>query len=104
MQILALSRRMTGVTTEQLEPFLEAETREAFALYEAGYFRSMYMCPERPGSMIVMECEGLEDAQALLRRLPMVKAGLLAFDCSRLLPFTNYKLLFKDEKKSKGIA
>jgi len=97
MQILALSRRLPGVTAEQLSPLAQVESMAALALMEAGTIRSVHMCPERPGSMIVLECESLDEARAVLRRLPMVSAGLLDFDLSRMLPYTGYKALLRSE-------
>lgn len=96
MQILALSRRNPGVTDAQLAPLAEAEAAAAFALYAAGSFRSMHMLPDRPGAMVVLECEGIEAARRLMARLPMVEAGLIDFDYSRMLPFTGTRALFRD--------
>lgn len=94
MQILALSRRARGVGPEQLAPHARAEAEAAFALIESGVIRSVHMCPERPGSMIVLECAGLEEARAALGQLPMVRAGLIEFELSRMLPYTGLKALF----------
>jgi hypothetical protein len=94
MQILALSRRTPGVGPEQLAPHSRAEAAAAFALIEAGVIRSVHMCPERPGSMIVLECAGLDEARAVLGRLPMVRDGLIEFELSRMLPYTAIKTLF----------
>ena len=94
MQILALSRRRPGVGPEQLAPHARAEAAAAFALVEAGVIRSVHMCPERPGSMIVLECAGLDEARAALGQLPMVRAGLIEFELSRMLPYTAIKALF----------
>jgi NAD(P)-dependent dehydrogenase (short-subunit alcohol dehydrogenase family) len=62
MQILALSRRRPGTTPQTLAPWLEAEAARAFELIAAGVFRSVHLCPERPGSMVVLECAGLDTA------------------------------------------
>ena len=94
MQILALSRRQPGVSAETLAPLAQAEAAAAWALLRAGVIRSVHLCPERPGSMIVLECAGLDEARAHLHTLPMVSAGLLDFDLSRMLPFTGFEALF----------
>lgn len=96
MQILALSRRLDGTTPEKLAALAADEAREAWRLYNEGLLRSVHLCPERPGSVLVMECASLDDARAALQRLPMVQAGLLAFDISRMLPFTGWSALFKE--------
>ena len=97
MQILALSRRLDGTTPQMLAALAADEARAALALVESGHVRSIHMCPERPGSMIVMECESLEEARALLGRLPMVAHGLISFDLSRMLPYTGFKILFASD-------
>lgn len=97
MQILALSRRLSGVGPEQLAAHAQAEAAAAFALIEAGVIRSVHLCPERPGSMVVLECAGLEEARAALAQLPMVRAGLIEFELSRMLPYTAVKALFRPE-------
>ena len=95
MQILALSRRNAGVTDAQLAPLAEAEAAAAHALYAAGRFRSMHMLPDRPGAMVVLEAADVAEARAVMAELPMVKAGLIDFDYSRMLPYTAFRTLFR---------
>ena len=95
MQILALSRRRPGVGDAQLAPLASAEAAAAYRLYAAGVFRAMHLLPERPGAMVVLECESLEAACAVLSGLPMVEAGLIEFDCSRMLPYPGFQALFR---------
>jgi hypothetical protein len=102
MQILALSRRRPGTTPQTLAPWLEAEAARAFELIAAGVFRSVHLCPERPGSMVVLECAGLDEAQAHLATLPMVREGLIEFELSRMLPYTGVRALFAATHKELG--
>lgn len=95
MQILALSRRLPGVTTGQLAVHARAEAQASWALHKAGVIRSVHMCPDRPGAAIVLECDGLEAARAHLATLPMVQAGLLDFELTRMLPYTSWESLFQ---------
>jgi muconolactone delta-isomerase len=97
MQFLALSKRSSGVTGEQLDAHAVAEARVEHELVSEGHVRSIHMCPERPGSMVILEAGSLEEAQQLLARLPMVRDGLIGFGVSRMLPYTGYAALFKDE-------
>lgn len=100
MQILALSKRLPGTSDAQLAPLAAAEAAAAFALYAGGAFRSLHVLPDRPGAMVVLECEGVEDARQIMSALPMVRAGLIDFDYSRMLPYTNFKALFRDQHKA----
>lgn len=100
MQILALSRRLPGVSDAQLTPLATAAAAAAFALYAEGSFRSMHLLPDRPGAMVVPECADLDQARQVMAGLPMVKAGLIDFDYSRMLPYTAVASLFRDEFKA----
>ncbi len=94
MQFVALSRRLPGTTPEQLAAHAADEAWAAHQLLAEGIVRSIQMCPDRPGSLVTLDCASLADAQAALARLPMVRAGLIAFDVSRLVPWTGYAALF----------
>ena len=100
MQILALSRRLPGVTDAQLAHLATAEAAAGFALYAGGSFRSMHLLPDRPGAMVVLESASFDQARQVMAGLPMVKAGLIDFDYSRMLPYTAVKALFRDEHKA----
>ncbi len=104
MQILALSRRLPGVSDAQLTPLATAAAAAAFALYAEGSFRSMHLLPDRPGAMVVPECADLDQARQVMAGLPMVKAGLIDFDYSRMLPYTAVASLFRDEFKASDHA
>jgi hypothetical protein len=100
MQILALSRRQPGVTGEQIAAHGAREAQASWALHKAGVIRSVHMCPERPGSMLVLDCESLDAARLHLQTLPMVQAGLIEFDLSRMLPYTAWESLFAPDTGS----
>lgn len=97
MQFLALSRRLEGTTPQLLAALATDEARVAWQLHAEGVLRSVHMCPDRPGSVLVLECASIEDARAALHRLPMVRAGLIDFDVSRMLPYTGWASLFRAE-------
>lgn len=97
MQFLALSRRLPGVNAEQLAPLQQAEARAAWRLHSSGKLRSVHLCPDRPGAVLVLECDSLEDARRQLATLPMVARGLIDFDISRMVPYTAFEALFGPE-------
>ena len=94
MKILALSRRLPGTTTEQLQPHQLTEARQVWQLHKAGVFREMYFRQDRPGAVVVLECASVEEARRALGTLPMVEAGLLDFDVIPLGPFLPLENLF----------
>jgi hypothetical protein len=97
MQILALSQRAPGVSAADLGRHQAAEARAACALIAQGVIRSAHLCPDRPGSVLVLECESVEAAQAHLASLPMVREGLVRFDAWQMLPYTGWQALFAAE-------
>lgn len=97
MQVLALSQRAPGVTAADLAQHQAAEARAACALIAQGVIRSAHLCPERPGSVLVLECESVAAAQAHLATLPMVRAGLVRFDAWEMKPYTGWQALFAQE-------
>jgi hypothetical protein len=104
MQVLALSRRLAAATPQAMAAHAEGEALAAHRLIAAGVLRSAHLCPERPGAALVLECASLDEARAHLATLPMVQAGLIDFDVSRMLPYTSYAELFKDEFRQAGGA
>jgi hypothetical protein len=97
MPVLALSRRLDGATPEQLAALAHDEARASWALHAAGVLRSVHLCPDRPGAAVVLDCDTLEQARAHLATLPMVAAGLIDFELTRLAPYTGWQALFAQE-------
>lgn len=97
MQILALSRRLAGATPEQLKVLEQPEALGAYRLMMNGHLRSVHMVPDRPGAMLIMECDDLAHARMLLDELPMVEQKLIDFDLSRMLPYPALSSLFAAE-------
>lgn len=97
MQILALSQRAPGVTAAELAAHQAAEARAACALIAQGVIRSAHLCPDRPGSVLVLECDSVATAQTHLATLPMVREGLVRFDAWEMRPYTGWQALFAPE-------
>lgn len=97
MQYLALSYRLEGTTQESLTKLAREEAQVAWQLLTEGILRSVHLCPDRPGSVIVLECDSIDEARQALQRLPMVRDGLIAFEVSRMIAFTGWSALFSAE-------
>lgn len=97
MRVLALEREVPGVTAEQFRPdLLRAEARRAWELYQAGVFRELYFRQDRPDAVLILECADVEAAHAALASLPLVQAGLIAFDVIPLQPYPGFARLFAE--------
>jgi hypothetical protein len=95
MMILAIERDVPGVTGEEFKPHLkEEEAARVWELYQAGLFRELYFRQDQPSAVLVLECADIEEANAVLNTLPLVKAGLIAFDIIQLIPYPGFSRLF----------
>lgn len=99
MKILFKTRRVPGVTAEQI---VAARLREASAVWQLvaqGVVREIHYSPDGPAVIGLLEADSLEAAQAVMDALPMAREGLIGFDFFRLLPYDQFGLLFRDEFK-----
>jgi muconolactone delta-isomerase len=94
MKILALERELPGATAEDFRPHLKAESRRAWELYQAGVFREMYFRADEAVAVLVLECADVAEAHAVLNTLPLVQAGLIAFDVIPLRAYPGFARLF----------
>lgn len=96
MKILAIDSLQPGVTVEKLQPLLKEEAATAWKHYLGGSVREWYFRQDRPGAVLVMECESVGAAQKVIDELPLVKAGLIRFELIPLGPFMPLAMLFSE--------
>ena len=94
MKILAIEKDLPGATLQDFQIHGKAEARRAWQLYQEGIFRELYFRRDRPSAVLVLECEGIEQAEEILNTLPLVKAGLIAFDLIPLRAYPGFERLF----------
>ncbi len=94
MKILVIERELPGATAEDFRPHLQAEARRAWELYQAGVFREMYFRADEAVAVLMLECADVGAAQAVLNTLPLVQAGLIAFDVIPLRAYPGFARLF----------
>ena len=66
-------------------------------LYRTGVFRELYFRADSPNAVLILECGDVEQAREILETLPLVKAGLIAFDVIPLAPYPGFSRLFAEE-------
>jgi len=94
MKILAMEIKVEGVNSEQFQPFLQAESQRAWELYQNGTFRELYFRTDRSDAVLMLECVDVNEAQETLASLPLVRAGLIAFEVIPLVPYPGFARLF----------
>jgi hypothetical protein len=94
MKILALERELPGADEDQFRPLLEVEARRVWELQQTGVLREVYFAAETHTAVLVLECADADQSRHLLDTLPLVQAGLIAFDIFPLLPYDGFARLF----------
>jgi hypothetical protein len=101
MKFLAMSRRVAGVTNEQVAVHAVAEALQAFRLMSSNVFEQMYFSADWKGVVLVMQADSRAAAEAILQTLPMVEHGVIAFDLYGLTNYDHFSRLFKDEFRAR---
>jgi hypothetical protein len=94
MKILAMEIDVPGARDEDIKPLLKAEAYRAWELYQGGVFRELYFRADRPLAVLVLECATLDEARQALDSLPLVQAGLIAFELIPLMAYPGFARLF----------
>lgn len=94
MKILAMEIETEGVTPEQFQPHLKTEARHVWELYQKGLIRELYFRADRSEAVLILECADVNEAQQILSSLPLVQAGLIAFEVLPLIPYPGFARLF----------
>lgn len=101
MKILALELELPDVKAESFTAsLLEAEAERAWELSQEGTLREIYFRLDRHAAVLVLECPDVETAQRILGTLPLVQAGLIAFEVIPLGPYSGYARLFARHESS----
>ena len=77
MKVIAYDRFKSGVTMDQITPYLPEEVSNVWRLWKAGIVRENYARADEPGVVIVCEVPDVATAQAYTDDFPLTKAGLL---------------------------
>jgi hypothetical protein len=94
MKILAIDHERDGVTQAELQPYLVAEARRVWQLYQADILREIYFKADRTGVVLVLDCADETEARTHLDSLPLAQAGLITFEIIPLIPYPGFERLF----------
>jgi hypothetical protein len=97
MRILAIEKDVPGVANEQFTPeLLRAEAAKAWEMYQAQVIRELYFRADRHEAVLVLECKDAAEANQALAELPLVRAGLIAFEVAPLAPYPGFARLWQE--------
>jgi muconolactone delta-isomerase len=94
MKFLAIEKEVPGITEEQCIPHLRSEAERAWELYQQGKIRELYFRADRTEAVLILECENIDEASAVISSLPLVKNGLIAFELIPLAAYPGFARLF----------
>lgn len=87
-KVLAIGRMTAEATPEKLAPVMKSEVPETVKLYLAGKIDQWYVRQDQRGVVFVMNVSTVEEAHALLEKLPLGQAKLMEFDLIPLGPLS----------------
>ena len=96
MKILALEKEVPGTPAAAFAPHLRAEAARVWELQQSGVLRESYFRQERSDAVLILECADAGEAHRVLATLPLVQAGLIAFEVIPLKPYPGLARLFAD--------
>ena len=97
MKILALEADAPGADEgAYTAALLQAESRRAWDLLQAGVIRELYFRADRHAAVLVLECASTQEAHDVLATLPLVAAGLTTFAVIPLAPYPGFARLFSE--------
>lgn len=95
MTILALEKAVPGITNEQFSvEILKAEARRIWELYQSSVLRELYFTADTHEAVLVLECDGADEARRRLSELPLMRAGLIDFRVLPLAAYSGFERLF----------
>lgn len=74
-----------------------AEARRAWELQQQAVIRELYFRADRDEAVLVLECEDVEVARAVLATLPLMEHGLIEFELIPLRAYPGFARPFAEE-------
>ena len=79
MKVMAIASPKVALNPEMLKPHMPAEVPHTLQLYLDGVVEQFWF-REQKGPIFLMNVETVEQAQAVLNTLPLVKADLMTYE------------------------
>ena len=95
MKVIAFEIEKPNATSEDFLPHLEAEALHVWNLQQQGVVREVYFRSDQHTAVLVLECDGLAQAEELTSSFPLVLQGLIEFNLVPLAPYSGFARLFK---------
>ena len=95
MKILAIEHDAPAATPKAFTDELkQAEALKVWELYQSDALREIYFRADQSAAVLMLECSTLEEAHDIVNSLPLVRAGLIAFELIPLRAYPGFSRLF----------
>jgi muconolactone delta-isomerase len=94
MRILAIEVEKSGVIADDFRTLLEEEAQFVWKLQQENFIREIYFRADRNESVLMLECDNIQEAGKILTKLPLVSAGVIDFELIPLRPYPGFARLF----------
>jgi hypothetical protein len=87
------------VPREKTALVMQDEVRDTVNLYLDGKIEQWYARGDGKGVVFLLDCKSVEEAKAILEKLPLIKNNFATFDYVTLGPLTPLRLLLTEPAK-----
>jgi hypothetical protein len=94
MKVMAIGT-LKPLTPEQRQMYLPKEVPATLKLYVEGKMEQFWLRENEAGVIFLMTVDSVEEADALLKALPLGQANLLTFELMPIGPLTPLGMLIK---------
>jgi len=88
-----------GISRDQLVKVMPTEVRDTVNLYLDGKIRDWYARGDGKGVVFFLDCTTVEEAKAIVEKLPLIKGNLASFEFMPLGPLTPLRYLLAPPAK-----
>lgn len=93
MRFIAIENEVCPMMLGEKEVLLSEQSKAIHELYVLDYIREIHQKIDTTETILIMECISKREAEALLKKLPLVRAGKASFEVIPFGPYQGFKYL-----------
>ena len=82
-----------GVTREKIMKVMQSEVRDTVQLYLDGRIQQWWARGDGKGVVFLLDCKTVDEAKAILEKLPLIKENFASFEYMPLGPLSPLRIL-----------
>jgi len=96
MKFLAVEKETAGVKWQNEQAILQEEAKCVYNLMKTDKIREIYFT-EFHNAVLILECGSREEAENILKEMPIAQKGLSGFELCELKPYTGLDRLINKQ-------